>query len=159
MPSNGHIPTTGTSAGRRAVVLALTVAYLAFVGYFTLGPVPWPTAANEAENGVLSPATWADTVTWTSGSPVEFVANIVMFIPVGLLLRGSFPRVPLLLVIATTLALTVSIEVAQIPLERVSDPRDLVANTVGGAIGALFSNQLLRRPTASSSRPTLASQT
>lgn len=119
-------------SGRFAVV---TVGYAAAVGYVTLGEVPWRTAPNESAQGVLSPSTWADPVTWEYGSPVEFMANVAMFVPVGLLLCLALPRLALPAVLALCVAFTAAIEILQLPLQRVSDPRDLVANTAGALLG------------------------
>ncbi|WP_114560703.1 VanZ family protein [Desertihabitans aurantiacus] len=112
--------------------------YLALIGYITLGPVPWQSVTNEGSGGVLSPATWLDPVTWTTGGPLEFVANIILFVPVGVLLRRAFPRLPAVGAVAVGVVLTLSIEVLQIPLDRVSDPRDLVANTAGALLGTVL---------------------
>ena len=119
-------------------------AYLALVGYATFGTVPWQTAPNEGTRGVLSPRTWLDPDTWAFGSDLEFAANVVLFIPVGALLCLALPRLAAPLVALAAVAIAAAIEIGQIPLERVSDPRDLVANAAGAAIGVL-AGTLLRR--------------
>ncbi len=130
-----------TATGRSTVsapFAAAGVLYLALVCYVTLGPVPWAAATNEAPGGVLSPATWLDPVTWTSGGPFEFVANIAMFVPIGVLLRLAFRRLRAGAAVGVAVLITVAIEVVQIPLDRVSDPRDLVANSLGSVLGMLL---------------------
>jgi glycopeptide antibiotics resistance protein len=113
------------------------VLYLALVSFITLGSVPWNTASNESEYGVLSASAWVDPATWSSGSSFEFLANIAMFIPIGLLMRVALPALPGGVIVIFAVLITVAIELAQIPLDRVSDPRDLVANSIGAVVGVL----------------------
>ncbi|AXE39731.1 VanZ family protein [Acidipropionibacterium virtanenii] len=80
--------------------------------------------------------------------PLEFTANIVMFVPVGAVAwwwRRSVPRN-----VVVGLVATVFIETIQglfLP-HRVADPRDVVANTAGALIGSLvcwWTSAALRR--------------
>jgi len=116
--------------------------YLAVVGWVTLGPVPWRTLPNETHFGVLGVRTWLDATTWTTGRPGEFLANIAMFVPLGILLRMAWPRLRARYVALAVIAIAGAIEVAQLPLERVSDPRDLVANTLGGLAGLVIASRV-----------------
>lgn len=125
-----------TRRSRLAGVLAL--AYLAVVGILTLGPTPWPTRATLADYDVLSPGTWLDESTWTRLSSGEFVANILVFVPVGILLRVALPRATWLGATMLGGAVSLAIEVLQMGTDRVSDPRDLLANTAGAAAGAVL---------------------
>lgn len=72
----------------------------------------------------------------------EFLANVAMFLPLGVLLplaAGSQKRTTLLLTIAAGFALSLTIELAQLLIPgRVSDTRDLVSNTLGAALGVLL---------------------
>jgi uncharacterized membrane protein YfcA len=120
-------------------------AYLALVGYVTFGPVPWQTTPNESAKGVLSPRTWLDPATWAYGSQLEFLANVLMFVPVGVLLCLALPRVAAPALALTAVAIAAAIEIGQLPLDRVSDPRDLVANSAGAAVGVLAGSLLRRR--------------
>ena len=121
------------------------VLYLALVSFITLGAVPWNTASNESEFGVLSASAWVDPSTWSSGSSFEFLANIAMFIPIGLLMRVALPALPGGVIVIFAVVITVAIELAQIPLDRVSDPRDLVANSLGAVVGVLCVSQFSPR--------------
>ncbi|MVA74446.1 hypothetical protein GC722_00120 [Auraticoccus sp. F435] len=126
---------------------AAGVLYLALVAYLTLGAVPWAAATNEAPGGVLSPRTWLDPGTWRSGGAAEFVANIFLFVPIGVLLRLGLRRLRAVSAVLVAVLVTVAIEVVQIPLDRVSDPRDLVANTLGALVGtALTARRRVRGP-------------
>lgn len=83
-------------------------------------------------------------LTWLSSlgigltySVTEFLANIALFVPFGILVSLLLPRRPAWMVIALGLATSTVIELAQLLFlpHRVSDVRDLVANTLGTALG------------------------
>lgn len=126
---------------RSAVTAALGVLYAVAVLWATLRPVPWAAAGDQESLGILNPAAWLDPASWIDGRPLEVAFNIAMFIPIGvaaaLLLRGRRAML-------VPLALTLAIELAQIPLDRISHPRDLIANALGGLIG-IAAVALLRR--------------
>jgi glycopeptide antibiotics resistance protein len=116
----------------------LAVVYLLVVGLLTLGPTLWRTRPASGDYDVLSLSTWLDPETWVRiGSP-EFVANILLFVPLGLLLRLAVPRGTWLGATVVGGIVSVSIEVLQVWTPRVSDPRDIVANTLGTLAGALL---------------------
>lgn len=120
----------------------LAVVYLPVVGLLTLGPTLWRTRPASGDYDVLSPATWLDPDTWVRiGSP-EFVANILLFVPLGLLLRLAIPRGTWLGATLLGGVASVAIEVLQVWTPRVSDPRDIVANTLGTLAGALLGSML-----------------
>ena len=121
-----------------------SVAWIALVLAVTLLPAPWPPNAAEAPFGVLNPSTWTAVATWRDGTMFEFIANVAMFVPIGLIaaryLRGWMR-------ILGPIALTVGIEIVQIPLaDRISDPRDLIANTIGALIGLGLANLVVVSP-------------
>lgn len=123
---------------RRSIPFAvLTVAYLAVVGLITLGPTLWRTRPTQGDYDVLSPSTWLDPDTWSRMLAPEFVANILLFVPLGMLLRLAFPRATWAGAVLIGGAISVAIEVLQMWGPRVSDPRDVVANTLGALAGAL----------------------
>ena len=115
----------------------LTVAYLVIIGWITFGPTPWRTRPAAEDYDVLSPSTWLDEGTWTRLSSGEFVANILLFVPLGLLLRLAFPRVTWVGAALLGGGITVAIEVLQVWTPRVSDPRDVLANSAGAILGAI----------------------
>lgn len=130
---------------RRSVPYAiLATGYLGIVAALTLGPTLWGSRAalrdqtTPSDHDVLSLTTWLDGETWTRiGSP-EFTANILLFVPLGLLLRLAVPRATWLGAAVLGSAVSVVIEVLQVSTPRVSDPRDLLANTLGALIGAVL---------------------
>ena len=118
----------------RPVVAALGALYAAAVVWATLRPVPWADEGAEESLGVLSPAAWLDLAAWVEGRPLEVAFNVALLVPIGaavaLLLRSRWA-------IVVPLALTLGIELAQIPLDRISHPRDLVLNAAGGVLGVM----------------------
>nr|WP_276499903.1 VanZ family protein [Agromyces luteolus] len=96
------------------------------------------TTPNEIPGGVLALGAWTDADTWTTGSAFEFAANVILFAVLGFLLGRALPRASPAALIAVSVLVTLSIEIAQIPLPRVSDPRDLIANTMGAVVGVLI---------------------
>ncbi|WP_345799964.1 VanZ family protein [Microbacterium sp. AZCO] len=129
---------TGASrvTGRR-IRIALLVVYSAFVAYMTLTPrgpgdgafTRWVKRSLDAlhAQGV---ALWIDFLT------IEFLANVAMFVPLGLLtallLRRRWP----LLVIGTAASAFIELWQALFLPERYPDWRDLVSNTIGFLLGA-----------------------
>lgn len=116
----------------------ITVLYLGLVGWITLGPQP----LNPGNSGffwkVLELFSRYDETNWITYDRVEFSANVAMFIPIGLFFVLLFGRRQWWLAIVFGVGLTLGIEFAQqfIPA-RVSDPRDLVANSSGAVLGVL----------------------
>jgi len=124
---------------RRSIPFAvLTVLYVGVVGLLTLGPTPWRTGPRLADYDVLSPSTWLDPDTWSRGLTIEFAANVALFVPLGLLLRLALPRATWLGATVLGAAISMVIEVLQVLGARVSDPRDVVANSIGALAGALI---------------------
>jgi len=116
----------------------LSLGYLVVVGWVTLGPTPWRTRPALGDYDVLSVSTWLDPATWTRVSSPEFVANILLFIPLGLLLRLAVPRATWFGAAFLGVTVSIAIEVLQVWTPRVSDPRDIVSNGLGALIGALI---------------------
>ncbi|GAA4629096.1 VanZ family protein [Cellulomonas oligotrophica] len=127
---------------RRAPVRAvrvLLVIYLAAVAAVTLGPAP-------ADAGTLSRV--ERLVAWLTahGLPVtylgvEAVANVVMFVPFGVLVSLALParaRGGDRVVVPLALVTSAAIETVQRWLPtRVPTVQDVVLNTVGAALGLL----------------------
>ena len=123
---------------RHPLLTVVTLAYLGLVGFVTLAPMP-----ESGRDSIIwrivdvfdrfAATRWLDY--WT----VEFLANVAMFVPLGLFLVLLLGRGRWWLAILLGFALTVVIEVVQQSLPtRVSDLRDIVANSVGAAIGVLL---------------------
>lgn len=142
---------------RAAAVLLF--AYAGLVLWATLGLVPRAGLGNQSPNGVLDWRLWLEPSTWTTGLQTELVLNVIMFVPLGALLafalRGASFVVPVMMAAGFSLA----IELAQIPMsDRISDPRDLVANTAGALIGVVAARTIdaVVRLTTTALRPRAA---
>ena len=116
-----------------ALVVA-TVAYIALIGWITL---------STADNGsaVRASSTWIIRMlerlpVGLNGAQWEFLLNVAMFAPLGLLLVLTFGARFFWVAALGGIALSLSLEGLQqfIP-SRVPDVRDLVANGLGGIIG------------------------
>ncbi len=115
-----------------------TLAYLGFVGWITLGPQPLDASNSGVIYSILSLFSRYESTQWIGYNELEFLANIGMFLPVGLFLVLLVGRRFWWLAVIMACLLTFGIETAQLYIPgRVSDPRDLVANSLGGFIGVL----------------------
>lgn len=130
---------------RHPVLAPLTLVYLAVVAWVTLGPQPldhrqqdWVAAALHYLRRLTGPhfPRFAQQLTYNH---VEFAANILMFLPIGLFLVLLLGRRFWWLAVLICVALTGFIESAQrfIP-GRVSDVRDIASNSIGGFVGVLI---------------------
>jgi VanZ family protein len=115
---------------RRGARVALVV-YAAVLAAIALWPVPVDSGARPLLRGVTR---WFPMLTYTR---IEFSANILLFVPLGILLMIMLRRRYLVLPIA--IAVTVSIESAQALLldERTPTVQDIIANTAGACFGML----------------------
>lgn len=122
---------------RHPVLSLVTIAYLALVAWITLSPLEAP-----SQFGILwTLAEFFEShaaTDWITFSRLEFAANVIMFVPLGLFLVLLFGRRQWWLAIGLGLAPTGAIEFAQqFIANRVSDPRDIVANGIGAIVGTL----------------------
>ena len=70
---------------------------------------------------------------------MEFLANIALFVPVGMFLLLLFGTRLWWVALAASFAMTTFIEIAQRSIPgRVPDERDLMANGLGAVIGVLI---------------------
>lgn len=124
---------------RHPVLSIVTLLYLGAVGYITLGPQPPVGGKNGIVMQVLR-ILWEHPVTdWVTYNGVEFTANILMFLPIGLFFLLLFGRRRWWLAVFLPFLMTVSIETAQIWIPgRVSDIRDVISNTIGAVVGVLL---------------------
>ncbi|WP_395243845.1 VanZ family protein [Agromyces sp. MMS24-K17] len=86
---------------------------------------------------------------------LEFVANIALFVPFGMLAALAWPGVSAWVPIVAGAAVSTTIELVQLGIpSRVSTVSDVVANTAGTALGVmLVAWWALRRPPRRPDRP------
>ena len=86
----------------------------------------------------IPPRAAAVTAPTADASDVDFVANILMFAPIGLLLVGVLGARRWVVALVTAVAFTVLIEVVQLGIpSRVADVNDVLLNAGGALLGVL----------------------
>ena len=138
----------------RRVLLAV---YLLAVAWITLNPFPPDPHRNTLLEGLLAACASTPLLAWVDYDVVEFTANILLFVPMGVLLAVLLGRWRWWLAFALGAAATLTIEFVQLFLPaRVSDPRDLLANALGTLVGialvAVVAGGRRSRPDATPSR-------
>ncbi len=141
----------------RPWLLIPTAAYLALVGWITLGPQPYGDTGSGLLRRALALFSQSPATEWLTFSRVEGLANVALFVPLGLLLALALPRRAAVVAVIACVGLSAGIEAFQgayLPT-RVDDVRDIVHNGLGGLIGAALataarlavapSGRLLRR--------------
>ncbi|QTE29008.1 VanZ family protein [Pengzhenrongella sicca] len=122
----------------RRVTGAILAAYLVAL-VFVLG---WPTPVDAGVNDTLLRALgWLHghgLPAWVGYDQVEFAANVVLFVPVGLLLALELYRRPWWVAALGGFGLSVLAELAQALTrpDRFATGRDVLANTLGAVVGA-----------------------
>jgi glycopeptide antibiotics resistance protein len=106
----------------------LLPVYLLVVGFIAFSP------SDDSGSGFLD---WlADALGEPGYVAVEFTANILMFVPFGVLVRLASVRLQWWMILALGFLTTVTIELTQLALpSRYSTVSDVIANTLGTAVG------------------------
>jgi len=113
-----------------------TLTYLAFVGWVTLTPGRDAPTQSDLVLRVLARLEGYDRLSWLTYDRAEYLANVALFVPVGLFLLLLFGTRFWWLAVAAALAMTSLIETVQRSIPgRVSDERDIAANTLGAVVG------------------------
>jgi len=121
---------------RHPFLSLLSGGYLVFVAWLTLTPQPIGDRETRLVNRVLDALHRRGLAETLDYSRVEFLANIALFVPVGMFLLLLFGAGGWWLAAIGSLVLTAFIETAQRQIPgRVPDERDILANTVGGLLG------------------------
>jgi len=123
---------------RHPILSLVTLAYLGVVGWLTLTPQQ----AGHQQNIIWQLALFFDShrsTEWITFNLLEFTANVALFVPLGVFFVLLLGRKRWWLAILFGAAMTVAIEFGQqfIP-NRVSDPRDLLANSIGTVVGTML---------------------
>lgn len=134
-------PGTSAAARRRstrAVLVVLTAGYLLVIALFTLTPAQISPGMPLLER-VLSILLGFGLSNWPPLSTLEFIANIALFLPLGALLAALFRPGRWWWAVLSGSAISGLVELMQLLFlpTRVSDVRDLTANTLGALIGAV----------------------
>jgi glycopeptide antibiotics resistance protein len=123
---------------RHPILTVVTFAYLGVVALITLWPQPPQPGQNLLFIRLLTALARIDALDWLTYSTIESLANVAMFVPIGVFFVLLFGRRYWWVAILAGMALTAAIETSQIFIPgRVPDVRDLVANSVGAAVGVI----------------------
>jgi VanZ family protein len=124
---------------RHPFLSLITFVYLGFVGTVTLTPesrAPIPIGLVSRVLAGLHRRGYVETLTLDR---VEFLANIAMFVPIGVFLLLLVGSERWWIAVFLPFFMTAFIETAQRDIPgRVPDPRDVVANTIGGIAGVVL---------------------
>ncbi len=116
-----------------------TLAYLGVVGMITLGPKPYGERTEGFVYRLLALFQRHSSTEWIDYNRLEFGMNVLMFVPIGVFFLLLFGRRLWWLSIMFGVALTLGIEFAQMFMPtRVSDARDILANSSGAFIGVII---------------------
>ncbi|GAB2449325.1 glycopeptide antibiotics resistance protein [Conyzicola lurida] len=124
---------------RHPLLSLLTVVYLAGLAWVTLTPSANSERAFSLLGRLVDLFQRYDSTDWVTWDRAEFIANIVLFMPMGVFVVLLLGRRRWWAAIVVGLLASCWIELAQsvwLP-DRVSDPRDLASNTLGTCIGVL----------------------
>ena len=121
---------------RHPFLSVVTLAYLGFIGWVTLTPGSQAPTQSDLVLRVLARLQGYDRLSWLTYDRAEYLANVALFVPVGVFLVLLFGSRFWWLAIAAALTMTSLIEAAQRSIPgRVSDERDIAANTMGAVLG------------------------
>ena len=124
---------------RHPFLSLLTFLYLGFVGWLTLTPAPISSDDNDLIQRVLARLQRVDGLSWLTFDRLEFLANVALFVPVGVFFLLLFGTRFWWVAAFAGFVMTVAIETVQRSIPgRVSDERDIVANTLGALIGVVL---------------------
>ena len=124
---------------RHPFLSVLTIAYLAFVGWVTLTPGSEAPTRSDLVMRVLARLQGYQHMDWLTFHRAEYLANVALFVPVGLFLLLLFGSKYWWVAVAAAIAMTSLIETVQKGIPgRVSDERDIAANTLGAVIGVVL---------------------
>jgi uncharacterized protein YacL len=128
-----------TAARRRAVLLVLTAAYLLGLAVLLL----WPEHVDRGASGFFRRL--AEWIPWATHARIELAANVVVFIPFGLLLALLLTG-RRYLVLPLALLATTAVETIQAVLpDRTPSLQDILANVIGACVGLVLA-ELVSRP-------------
>ena len=123
----------------RRVLAIVSVLYLVGLAIIAFWPVPVDREFSDALE-VLIAQLQTDGLSFLSYSTVEIAANVLLFVPLGILLAVLFGEGARWLAFGVCVAVSALIEFAQSVLlpDRFATASDLLANVAGAAIGVLI---------------------
>lgn len=130
---------------RHPVLGALTGGYLVLVGVLTLVKGHLITSSEQVVRRAFDSRHAAWMPRRLDSNEIELLANVVLFVPIGMFLTLLVGARRWMWAVVASCALTAGIEACQAVLASgVPDVRDLVANSLGGAVGVWLALILTR---------------
>jgi glycopeptide antibiotics resistance protein len=131
----------GAPSTARAVAWVALLATLAGVAEATLRPVV--PSAQAVPKLLLDPIEGVQGWAGPAWRPV--INNVGLFLPLGALAAAAMPRAPRSLLLVLLVGLSVGIETTQylVPMGRVANTADVLANGAGAALGLLLASLVL----------------
>ena len=124
---------------RHPIISIATFAYLGVVAWITLTPQPLGDRTNQLLYRIVAEFAQHDATRWLTFDRTEFLANIAMFVPIGVFFVLLMGRKWWFAAILAGIGVTFTIEFVQMYIpSRVPDVRDLISNTLGACIGVFF---------------------
>ena len=124
---------------RHPLLSLLTGGYLVFVAWLTLTPQSYAAQHIDIIYRILDALHRRGYFLTIDDTRMEFLANIALFVPVGMFLLLLFGTRLWWLALGASFAMTSAIEFAQRSIPgRVPDTRDLESNGLGAIIGVLI---------------------
>ena len=121
---------------RHPLLSLATLAYLGFVGWVTLTPGGEAPTSSAFVQRVLDKLQSYDELAWLTDTRAEYLANVALFVPVGLFLLLLVGTRLWWLAAGLAFAMTSAIELAQRSIPgRVPDERDISSNMLGALLG------------------------
>jgi len=134
---------------RQGLLLAVLGLYLLIAGCIAFWPTPVDQSAGPWLAATFDGIHSAGVPSWVNYDLLEFVANVIFFIPLTFLLTLLLGRRRWRLALVIGVAVSVSIELCQLFFiaERFASVADVVANAFGSAAGCLLAQRALGRRT------------
>ena len=135
-----------TNRRRRRPIIGSMMVYIAVIGFVTLTPRD-DSRGSPLADAVLAFLDRSEATAWITFSMLERSANIVLFVPLGVLLAATLGRRHWFSVVGSGILYSVIIESCQATFlsGRVADPIDVAMNGLGTAIGAILHSVITGR--------------
>lgn len=142
------------------LLAAIALCFLLLVALATLGPFGIKGAIHDALDAAAVALDETPSLSWVSFGMLEFAANVLLFVPVGVCAVFLFGLRRWWLAVIVGVFLSVAIEAAQLVLPGTPSVRDIISNSMGTVIGVLLALPVAAiasrrhgRPGAGAARP------
>lgn len=135
------------------LLVALTLVYVVALGVLVAGPWGWALNRLTVALYVQFRYDWPIAPEWAGPEDYGWLLNVLLFVPLAALVASVTKAAWWWVVAAAALASSLIELVQWAWLVRVGDLHDVVANTLGAAIGAVGVSLLARRGSRRAGRP------